>query len=172
MRSNSSKAERKEERIQQLEKELAATKKKLSNQEKVVRLDEEQLNGFLNQLTDRIEWSTNRIVDESSKQVIVDTSPKQSEDGFSIVIKCFLGPLFIIFAVGIVCWLVNVGPQFWNAGWANRAVLFIVALAGVDSLILGIEIFKEKDRNYIVSLFSALVALTALIVTLVGQIKG
>lgn len=36
----------------------------------------------------------------------------------------------------------------------------------VDCIILGIDIFKEKDRNYIISLFSALVALVALIVTL------
>ena len=36
----------------------------------------------------------------------------------------------------------------------------------VDCIILGIDIFKEKDRNYIISLFSALVALVALVVTL------
>ena len=31
----------------------------------------------------------------------------------------------------------------------------------------GIEVLREKDRNYIVALFSALVSLVALIVTLV-----
>lgn len=44
--------------------------------------------------------------------------------------------------------------------------LFVVAIAGFDCFILGIEIFREKDRNYIVSIFSALVALAALVVTL------
>ena len=51
--------------------------------------------------------------------------------------------------------------------WGHRIALFIVAIADFDCLLLGIEILKEKDRNYIVALFSALVALVALIVTLV-----
>lgn len=35
-----------------------------------------------------------------------------------------------------------------------------------DCIVLGFDIIKEKDRNYIISLFSALVALVALVATL------
>lgn len=66
MSSKLSKSERKEDRIQQLERELSETKKKLKNQSKVVRLDEEQISDYLEQLTERIAWSTNRMVDQTT----------------------------------------------------------------------------------------------------------
>jgi len=43
----------------------------------------------------------------------------------------------------------------------------MMGILGFDCIILGVEVLREKDRNYIVALFSALVSLVALIVTLV-----
>ena len=36
-------------------------------QQKTVRMDDEQLQRFFDELTQRIEWSTNRIVDETPR---------------------------------------------------------------------------------------------------------
>ena len=167
--SKPSKSERKEDRIQSLERELANQKKKNFElqQQKTVRLNDEQLQNFLDELTERIEWSTNRIVDETTKTTVVHTTVNHPNDGFSYFMKLSIAILFFVFAGMIAYSLFNIWGEFWNAGWARRIALFIVAIAGFDSFILGVEILKEKDRNYIVSLFSALVALVALIVALV-----
>ena len=60
MMSKPSKAERKEDRLQQLEKELAKQKKKNAElqKQKTIRLDDEQVASILDELTERIEWST------------------------------------------------------------------------------------------------------------------
>lgn len=166
--SNSSKSDRKENRIHQLEKELAEQKKKNAElqKQKTIRLDDEQVEGFLDDLTQRIVWSTNRIVDESPK-TIVQSNKNIPQDGFSFVIKLVIASFFFVTTVAIFCLLYNVWNDFWSNGWINRIALFVVAISGFDCLFLCIEILREKDRNYIISLFSALVALVALIVTLV-----
>lgn len=163
-----SKSERKEDRIQSLEREITNLKKKNAElqQQKTVRLNDEQLQGFLDELTQRIEWSTNRIVDETPRSITVESQHK-TNDGFSYFMKCSIAIPFFLVTIAIAYSLYSIWGEFWNTGWANRVALFIVALAGFDCAALGIEILKEKDRNYIVSLFSALVALVALIVTLI-----
>lgn len=166
--SNSSKSDRKENRIRQLEKELSEQKKKTIElqKQKTIRLDDDQVEGFLDDLTQRIEWSTNRIVDESPK-TIVQSNKNIPQDGFSFIIKLVIAGFFFVTTVAIGCLLYNVWNDFWSNGWINRIALFVVAISGFDCLFLCIEILREKDRNYIISLFSALVALVALIVTLV-----
>lgn len=167
--SKPSKAEQNEERIQRLERELTEQKKKNTElqQQKTIRLNDEQLQGFLDDLTQRIEWSTNKIIDEMPKTAIIHTTEKQPEDGISTVIKWIIASLFFIVTIAIGYSLYSVWREFWNAGWINRVALFIVAFAGFSCLMLAVEIIREKDRNYIISLFSALVALVALIVTLI-----
>lgn len=167
--SKPSKSERKEERIQSLERELAYQKKKNAElqQQKTVRLDNEQLQGVLDELTQRIVWSTNKIVDEVPKTTVVYTTKNQPNDGFAVFIKLVIASLFFAVTSVIAISLYSTWRELWNTGWISRIVLFFVAVIGFDCFILGIEILKEKDRNYIVSLFSALVALVALIVTLV-----
>ncbi|MDE6019462.1 MAG: hypothetical protein K2H01_00480 [Ruminococcus sp.] len=169
MNSKSTKSERKEDRIQCLEREIANLKKKNTElqQQKTVRLNDEQLQGFLDKLTQRIEGSTNRIVDETPRLITVQSQQQQENDGFSVLIKFIIASLFFAVAIVIAYSLYRAWGELWSAGWISRIVLFIVAIAGFDSFVLGVEILKEKDRNYIVSLFSALVALVALIVTLV-----
>ena len=167
--SNSSKSDRKENRIHQLKKELAEQKKKNAElqKQKTIRLDDEQVEGFLDDLTQQIEWSTNRIVDETPRSIIVKPQENQKSDGFSCFIKWAIAILFFIVAIAIIYSLCSIWREFWDKGWANRIALFVVAISGLDCLFLFIEILREKDRNYIISLFSALVALVALIVTLV-----
>ena len=167
--SKPSKSERKEDRIQSLEKELA--KQKRINvelrQQKTVRLNDEQLQDFLDDLTQRIEWSTNRIVDETPKTTMVHATEIQRNDGFSFIIKWIVASLFFAVSITIAYSLYSIWGEFWSAGWTNRIALFIVAVVSFDCFILSIEIIKEKDRNYIIALFSALVAFVALIVTLI-----
>lgn len=167
--SKPSKSERKEERIQSLERKLANKKRENVElqQQKTVRFNDEQLQCFLDELTQRIEWSTNRIVDETPKATVVDTTGNQSNDGFAYIVKWIIAELFFAVALVVAYSLYSIWGEFWSAGWINRMVLFSVAVIAFDCLALGVEIIKEKDRNYIISLFSALVALVALIVTLV-----
>ncbi len=169
MGSKISKSERKDNRIQKLEQELAKLKKKNAEiqQQKTVRLNDEQLQDFLDELTKLIEWSTNRIVDETPRSITDKSQKCQKIDGFSYMIKWLIAIPFFIVTLAIAYLLYSFGGELWNTGWANRVTLFFVAIAGFDCAALGIEILKEKDRNYVVSLFSALVALVALIVTLI-----
>lgn len=164
-----SKSERKEDKIQALERELASIKKKNAElqQQKTVLLNDAQLENFLDELTDRIEWSTNRIVDEIPQSMAVKSQEWQKNEGFSTILKWMIGIPFFMFALCIVYLLDNHWKEYWNLGWNHRILLFVLVIAVFDFITLGVEIIKEKDRNYIVSLFSALVALVALIVALV-----
>ena len=162
------KSVRKEDRIQSLEREITHLKKKNAElqQQKTVRLNEEQLQTFLDELTQRIEWSTNRIVDETPRRNDFPAS-EQPKDGFSFLLKLFIGLSLIIFSVIMEIGLFTAWNEFWSGNWINKMACIISVVAGVDCFILGVEMLKEKDRNYIISLFSALVALVALIVALV-----
>lgn len=166
-----SKSERKKDRIQSLDREIKEIKMKNMElqQQKTVRMDDEQLQRFFDELTQRIEWSTNRIVDETPQEIDALLQQQQNNDKFSYFIKWSIAFLFFAIAILSAYSLYNIWGQFWNAGWADRVALFIAALASFICAVLGIEILKEKDRNYILSIFSALVALVALIVTLVGD---
>ena len=166
--SKASRSERKECRIQNLERELASVKKEMAKirQQKTVHLDDKQMQSFLDGLIEQIELSTNEIADKIPESETGNTMQKQPRDVFSLFMKCSIGLLFLCFTGCFVIGLCNVWEHFWNEGWISRMALFVVAIAGFDCFILGIEIFREKDRNYIVSIFSTLVALAALVVTL------
>ena len=169
MASKQSKSERKEEKIQQLEREIVNLKRKNLElqQQKTVRLNDAQLQGFLDDLTQRIEWATNRIVDETPRTTVMHSNDAPYNDGLSFFMKWLIAITFFSVTVAIAYTLYDTWKEFWNSGWTNRISLFVVGIAGFDCLALGIEILKEKDRNYIVSIFSALVAIVALIVSLV-----
>ena len=169
MASKQSKSERKEEKIQQLEREIVNLKRKNLElqQQKTVRLNDAQLQGFLDDLSQRIEWSTNRIVDEPPRTTVVHSNDTSYNDGLSFFMKWLIAIPFFIVAIAVAYTLYSVWGEFWRAGWTNRISLFVVGIADIDCFALGIEILKEKDRNYIVSVFSALVAIVALIVSLV-----
>lgn len=164
-----SKSERKEDKIQILERELADIKKKNVElqQQKTVLLNDEQLQSFLGELTDRIVWSTNRVIDEMPRSININPQSFQRDDSCSRILKFGIGIPFFMIAVLIGNFLNDIYGEYWNSGWTGKFYVIILVIATLDCLTLGVEIFKAKDKNYIVSLFSALVALVALIVALV-----
>ena len=166
MSSKQSKSERKDDKIQMLERELSETKKKLKTQSKTITLDPEQLEDFLEQLTERIVWSTNRIVDETKPHYIA-TNTKERSDGFSLFLKLAIGIPIMFFGIVVFYLLFKNGAIYWTQDNISKFALVIMGILGFDCIMLGIEVLREKDRNYIVALFSALVSLVALIVALV-----
>lgn len=167
MSSKKSKSERKVDRIQELERELTQTKKKLAEQQETVRLDDYlQLKESIDELIECISWATNRIVDETRPRYITVTGNDANNTGFSMLLKCIIGlPMFSV-GVAVVLFLWKSGGEYWAQGNAMRFALIVLGITGFDSICLGIEIFRERDRNYVVALFGALVSLVALIVTL------
>ena len=132
-----------------------------------IRLDETQLNEFVNELTHRIEWSTNRIVDESKPAYVTVQTQNSSAGGFSWLLKCIIGIPIMLVGIGILAFMCQSIGLYWTQGWSMRLALLFLGIAAFDCLCLGVEIFRERDRNYIIALFSALVSLVALIITLV-----
>ena len=101
-----SKARRKEKRIQQLGKEVAEQKKGKTQKEiQTVHMDEVQIDEFLTALTERVEWSTNRIVDERPRPIIVERDKARELGGVAILLKWSMGTLFFIAATLIVHFL-------------------------------------------------------------------
>lgn len=131
-----------------------------------VRLDSKQEKRLLEDLTDRIEWSTNRIVDETKPRYIA-TNTKEQSDGFSLFLKLTIGIPIIFFGIVVFYHLFKTGATYWSQDNISKFALVIMGILGFDCILLGIEVLREKDRNYIVALFSALVSLVALIVALV-----
>lgn len=167
-----SKSERKEDRIQELERELKFEKKRNRElqQQKIVRLDEEQLEQFLEELTKRSDGRTEHIAQEIQDKkmtVNVHTGERNREDWFSTALKIVLATLFIAAGIAVIYGLTQIWGKYWSIGWVEKASLLIIGTASIVCILIGIDIHREKDRNYMVSLFSALVALVALIVTLI-----
>ena len=167
MKSNHSKSERKEERIQQLEKELASAKKKLASQTKTVHIDQEQIDNFMDALTERIEWSTNRIVDELELTEPQSPEAENTKTGLDLLIKLMICIPFFVVGLALLFGMYHSFADLWSQGWYVRIFTILIGIIGVDCLFLGCEVLHENDRNYLLSLFSALVALVALIITLI-----
>lgn len=128
----------------------------------VVRLDYEQQQQILDNLTQRIEWSTNRIVDENAPSPIL--IPEKKTDAFSFFVKILLCGVFVGFgSLGLYTLFTN-----WSTmcvgGFSNTMAIGFVCFAFFTCIVIGIDLLREKDRNYLIALFSALVSLVALIV--------
>lgn len=119
--SKSSKSERKEDRIQSLEREITNLRKKNVEfqQQKTVRLNDEQLQGFLDELSQQIAWATNRIVDETPKTTIVHSQSEQNDNVLSIFMKWIVAIPFFVAAIVIACSLYNIWGELWGTGWSN-----------------------------------------------------
>lgn len=137
------------------------TETDLENKVYTIRLDEDQKQQLLDELTERIEWSTNRIIDEAAKPSVF-VSQRSKNDMFSIILRVVLSILFSGFGTLLIIGIVINWGSYWTGGIQNLAVM-CVFLIGLVCLSIGIDIFREKDRDYLVSLFSVLVALVALI---------
>lgn len=169
--SKPSKSTRKDDKLQQLERELAAQKKKNAElqKQKTIRLDDAQLESIFTRLEQNIEWSTDRVVDEMPRYV---TTPqfgerKNNSNFFSLILRVIIALIFFALGFSIVWVILTYGKQYWNEGLAKRFALIFVTMVSICCFILGVEILKEKDRNYVVAVFSALVAVVALIVAFV-----
>ena len=131
-----------------------------------VRLETDQLEEIAERITELTEWSTNRIVDYIPSPIVEQNTTKKS-DTISSTIKWIMGISLILSAVVVTIAIFTFGKDFWNQGSTCRITLFVLFFLCVYCFGIGIETIREKDRNYIISLFSTLVALVALIVTLV-----
>lgn len=151
-----------QEKLDKAESEI----QKLKENEKTVHIDEEQLNCFLVNLTERMDLNSTEVVYEI-KSNTVEKQKSNRDDLFSSAIRVSLALLFILFGIVLAVNLYKEWSTYWNMGMSYRISLFFMCFIVFDCEALGIDIFVEKDRNYIVALFSALVALVALIVTLV-----
>ena len=109
-------------------------------QQKTVRLNDAQLQEFLDELTQRIEWSTNRIVDEPPRTMVVHSNDAPHSDGLSFFMKWLIAIPFFVVAIAIAYTLYCVWGEYWSIGWTNRISLFVVGIASFDCLALGIEI--------------------------------
>ena len=127
-----------------------------------VRHDSNQQQQILDDLTQRIEWSTNRIIDETNPapQIV----PQKKTDAFSILVKVLLCGLFVGFGILGFITIINNWSTVYVGGFANIVAIGIVFVICLACVIIGVDIWREKDRNYLIALFSALVSLVALIV--------
>ena len=148
-------------------KKITARIRKEKETEKPITINPEQVEEFKQAVVELVEWSTNRIVDESKPACHgsgIQIKDKE-EKTFSNTVKFLLAALFIGIGVLADYFLFSNWKTFWVGGVQNVAVIFIILLSFV-CIALGISIFKEKDRNYIVAMFSAIVSLVALIVSI------
>ena len=164
MSSKKSKCYKQEQRIKQLENEVEDLKRALEQQTKTVQFDEQQIEKILAKITNEIDISTNKICDEVNQAVKSIREPKTDE--ISEFIKMLLGTLLIAVAISIVIFIFIDWARFLNNGLVGIIYLVVHVIYSCIFITMGRILFKEKDRNYIVSLFSAVVALTALFVTL------
>lgn len=155
MKCEAPKRKRKVEEIQRLKKELLEQKKKVAvlQQQQTVKLDENQMQVILDKLTDRIDKVT----------LSIETTHKPKMDGFSQVIKNVIATVFLV-AAGMALSYLFFDSASWAESISNKIAMIGIGVASIGCGAIGIEILKEKDREYIISLFSALVALAALIV--------
>lgn len=169
MKVKITRSHRKNKELESIKRELQEINEKIQATT-TVKMDADQMEFFLNELTERIEWSTNRIVDESKEKIMISPPLSQErKDGFSYLIKIILGSLFISFGAALGYILIAKLGYYWGQGWGEKLGMIIFYAIAFDCIILGIDIFREQDRNYLVAMFSALVALVALIVTLMGN---
>ena len=165
LRSNRRKNCKRRLRLHEIEQ--CSVREDLPEQPKTMHLDDTQLREYIDEMTQRIEWSTNRIVDESRPAYVAVRAQNSSAGGFPWLLKCTIGIPIMLVGFGILVFMWRSAGLYWIQGWSMRLALIFLGITAFDCLCLGVEIFREKDRNYIIALFSALVSLVALIVTLV-----
>ena len=144
------------------------SKKKESNQKKdtlTVQVTGEQIKLLFDEMLHNCEWSTNKIIDEIGRRppIVVRDVKK---DTFSTVLRFVLAGLFFLFGVGLIGTVLHNWSHFWIGG-ANNIAVVCVLFVGAISCSCGVDLYHEKDRNYIVSLFSAIVSLVALVVVII-----
>ncbi len=148
-------------------KKIKVKVKPKQKEQQTIKLDDEQVKSIIDEITELTEWSTNKIVDESHPIMNnIECKNHSAKDSFSVIIRIVLALVFWIFGIFIFNSVVQNWSDYWIGGINNFATIVLLIIP-VICLFLGIDVIKEKDKNYLISLFSALVSLTALIVAIV-----
>lgn len=129
----------------------------------IVHLDDAQLQLLIGALSQSIDQASNKAIDDLSKALAQDKSKRN--DVFSQVVRVILSCLFVGFGVILLIAIIARWSTIWTGGLQNFAVAIVLIYCAIF-IVLGIDIFREKDRNYLITIFSSLVTLGALIVAL------
>lgn len=164
MSSKKAKCNEQEQRIQQLEQEVEDLKRELENQDRVIKFDEQQIEKYFDKITNKLDVSTDRLCEEVN--LVVKSMKEPKTDEIANFLKLIIAGLSAIVSISIIIYIYNAWKLYWNNGCSGWYWLFVHISYCIAFCLLACEIFKEKDRSYIVSLFSAVVALAALFVTL------
>lgn len=168
MSSKKAKCYKQEQRIKQLENEVEDLKRALEQQTKTVQFDEQQMSLFIDEFVEQIKCVNKQEKNKISSSDIV-MQKRQSFNMMQMILKIALCSPFTFVIMAIIMFYFNAGVYYWNLSWDYRFLLFVIGMICFDCVVIITEIFKEKDRNFIVSLFAALVALVSLIVTLTNR---
>lgn len=132
-----------------------------------IKIYDKQLNEFIKKIeiihdsqNKKIEATLVRINNENKKN-------EEVNDGFSKFVRWLLTILFCGFGIFMILGTINSIKTLWNGNFINDLAVIILFIISICSIVLGISIHKIKNRNYLISVFSALVAFTALIVALI-----
>ena len=79
-------------------------------------------------------------------------SEKKKTDMFSSVIRWILFLVFMGFGIGLIAVLVSNWSSYGTGGVKNISILCVI-LIGLISTVIGVDIFKEKDRNILFLFF-------------------
>lgn len=137
-----------------------------NNSNESVKLNDKQLELVLKEIRSMHE-NQNDQINKSLKEIgDLNLIQNKVSDNFSRIVRWTMFSLFIV--IGIILTLgvlINIctllSPNIFN----NIAVIILLIL-GIILIILGFSIIKIDDRNYLISVFSAIVALAALIVAI------
>ena len=114
--------------------------------------------------SDNINQTANSSVIQMSKTPVSQNENK--ETFFSEAVKFVLGLLFVGFGVLLAIGIIGNWCSFWTT--FTQGISAIILLAdSISCIVLGVSLWREKDRNYIMSVFSALVALASMVVAIV-----
>lgn len=128
-----------------------------------VHLDDVQMQLLINAVSQSINQSSRKTVDELSKVLVKEKA--QRNDFFSLLVKVVLFATFFCFGVLIIGATILKWNDLWIGGLQNLAVV-ILLIYSIVFIVLSVDIWFEKERNYLISIFSALVAFVALVITL------
>lgn len=130
---------------------------------KETKLNQEQLNEFGERLSYMLDSYTDRFTRSS-----VTTSEHITYSRTSKIIRWFLMALFVCLGIWIIGELIINWKLVLTTPFSLSALLAGIMLFGfgVACFVIAFDIRKENSKSYIISLFSAVVAVVALIVTL------
>lgn len=128
-----------------------------------VKLDEEQM-----RIITELFYDVRDSIEDISVEPQAQNSDEADMHAPSVVMRSVLASFFIMISIALVVGLVS----SWNEVVAANNLLTAIVMAGflgvvaISSLVIGFSVGKESSKTYIVSLFSAVVALAALGVAL------